>query len=75
MLESVYDCVEHIDEPTFDLCLRSIDRWYAYYEQNDVFHRVFAIIENTQPTKDFDDYVFICSKYFQHLKEEKNPFF
>lgn len=71
MLESIYDTVSHIDEPTFDLCLFSISSYQKYYEQNNIFERVFTITENTQPTKDFDSYVFICIKYFQHLKEEK----
>lgn len=71
MLESIYNCVEVVDEPTFDLCLGYIERLKDYHEENDNPDRVFTILENTQPTKDFDDYVFICSKYFQHLKEEK----
>ena len=67
ILDKIHDCVEYIDQPTFDLCLRKLDNWFEYYTNLNV-EPVLCLTENMQPTRDFYDYVYICRKYYSHLR-------
>lgn len=70
MLESFYELVEYIEESTFDACLLRINDFAKNCVENEEKYAL-VIAENSQPTRTFDEYVFLCSKYFNHLKNEK----
>jgi len=67
ILEKKYHCVEYIDEPTFDLSLGRLCAYFDYYTNQDI-QPIFCLTENTQPTRDFDDYVYICTEHYSHLR-------